>query len=564
MAPGVKSLSEQGMLRLCEIVPNSFTPDYTQRFEEQAKYIPGISGFLASFLRNATRKRNEPDLALTGMSLAIAGEVVAADSSAPLLDKDLWMAVASGVHNNELARRLRPLWSSKADVNPHKALDDRDPVRRGVAYVGADLLPEIADLDLHKESGTGTIEEDDLFVFAAAYAPQAGAYEHTERTEQTNTFGDAEIHSEILSDLPDADATSRQILSNKDEFSRDHNHSVVIDVQNRSRMRSASHTSDVSMLTAQGEPIKEDAVIDQSRVTGSIRWLTQDLIRVHPLRKHEKEIYLVNRSDLQASGQDVSGRDDSSWFPENLLDESLSQPVVHGLQHTDVGRDTTCFSSSQGNRHFLTDSPDTQYSFSEHREHQSLYILLPAEQDKSSSNTSITDVLEDEHFLWHMETRPCKVESEGAKDDHEMKPHEVDHDMKLFASAWDMDPVDASPVGDDHHIIRETPDYPLPREKTTFPSTSKSGKRLYFSLGRSSSSSSSIGQSVSDPRLQRRPSLLKRFSWGGRGHAGEVGEFDMTTTLDGRTIEVKKRKTLDDYEMAETDVRDDESSDMLF
>ncbi|KAJ4573606.1 hypothetical protein HRR80_001504 [Exophiala dermatitidis] len=543
MAPGVKSLSEQDMLRLCEIVPNSFAPDYIHRFEEQAKYIPGISGFLASFLRNATSKGEEPPLGVKGTSLANALEVEAADNSASVIDRDLWMTVAGGVHNYEHSRRLRPLWSSKPAADSHKVLDDRDPVRRSAASVGGDLLPEIADLDLHKDSGTGTIEEDDLFGFAAAYASQAEPYEHA---EQTTGFGNAESHSEILSDFPDAGATSRQMLSNTHEFSRDLKHSVAIDVQNRSRMRSASHTSDVSMLTTHGEPIKEAAVIDQSPVIGSLSWLTQDLIRVHPLRKHEEEKYLADRSDLQASGQHVSGRDEPCWFSENLLDESIFQPDELGLQHTAVRRDAAFSSSSEGDRHLLTDSPDTPYS-----------------SDNSSSNTSIIDLPEDEHLLLHMETRPCKVEPGGAKDSHELKPYEVDHDMKFLASAWGMDPIDSSPVSDDHQILQEMPDDPLPREQTMSPPMSKSGKRLNFSLGRSSSSSSSIGRSVSDARIQRRPSLLKRFSWGGRGHAGEGGDFDMTT-LDGRTMEVKRRKTLDDYEMTETDVRDDESSDMLF
>jgi len=41
---------------------------------------------------------------------------------------------------------------------------------------------------------------------------------------------------------------------------------------------------------------------------------------------------------------------------------------------------------------------------------------------------------------------------------------------------------------------------------------------------------------------------MKKFSWRGRYHAAETTGLDMTK-MDGRTKEVKRRKTMDDYEM---------------
>lgn len=56
---------------------------------------------------------------------------------------------------------------------------------------------------------------------------------------------------------------------------------------------------------------------------------------------------------------------------------------------------------------------------------------------------------------------------------------------------------------------------------------------------------------------------MKRFSWGGRHHTSDMGELDMTN-LNGRPMEVKRRKTLNDYEMRDREALEDDSNEMLF
>jgi hypothetical protein len=156
----------------------------------------------------------------------------------------------------------------------------------------------------------------------------------------------------------------------------------------------------------------------------------------------------------------------------------------------------------------------------------------------------------------------ASVAPRGEEDITDMKTlFATDPDMKLFSSRWDLDPSDISSSSNEDPMLQETTYNQSPRDKANSPMTPNSERRSYFGPARSSSASGYVGRSNADPK--RRSSLIKRFTWGGRQNTPQAPGLD-GSKLDQRTVEVKRRKTMDDYEIMDREATNDDSSDMLF
>jgi len=188
-----------------------------------------------------------------------------------------------------------------------------------------------------------------------------------------------------------------------------------------------------------------------------------------------------------------------------------------------------------------------------------------------NDRSSLTEVLGNDYLLWHMWKRRASVTPRGEEDIVEMRTmYETDPDMKLFdGRSWDLDPSDMNTASNADHTLEASlgqgSDRPitLSRERDPVPqhtSDSSDKRPSYLPLSHTTSSSSISSSSSSSlwsseppsptAKLHRPESRPKRFSWGGRQHADLGSNFDLNNP-GSRRVEVKKRKTLDDYEMRE-------------
>ena len=341
----------------------------------------------------------------------------------------------------------------------------------------------------------------------------------------------------------------------------------------RSRSHSLSQMSDVSMLMAPEEPMKRKPIIALPNIIGGSKWLTQNVIRMHPLRQQGQEASLVDQSDYCGNVHGLYQRHDLGRAVQET--DRLSGVVLDTDQlwdpYTSPQITDTCpslFNLSE--HHSDPDLLNAPYESLEDSDIKDTQLQMSRLQHDNSSNTSLTEILGNDHLLWRMWQRRGSVAPRGEEDVTEMKAmFETDPDMKFsFGPGWDLDLSDISSGSNDDPMLQDTMDNrPPPQRKESRPITPISERRSYFSSSRtpsSSSSASASGRQTSDPKFQRRGSIMKRFTWGGRHNTVDNTGLDAARP-DGRTMEVKKRRTLDDYEMLDREAsNDDKSNEMLF
>ncbi|KAK4945612.1 hypothetical protein LTR10_015231 [Elasticomyces elasticus] len=537
VAAGVKCLNDTTVTRLSNICPSSFTQRYTQRFREQSSLLPTISKWLGTFSARSApispdRERNH----VQGRSLAF--------------ENDLWMTVVNGVRDPEGARRLHPLWSSK-----------KSNISRRVPETVKTTLVE--DILMKEGCFTDKAPDADLFGLALDVNTQAdycARHMPTVTSQCINDFGSARLSKD--SDVDNNGQRSVDITA----LSQEPDNSAGSPPQLPGCAGRLSQTSDVSMIMAMDEPIEGGCSIEPADIIGGRTWLTQNVIRMHPLRQHEPEPNLGDQVDDRRKKHDFPLDLEAGWsggaLNGLLLEEesdnagfctngspSRSDTSLLDLREPHLLQTSRGIAQNPGREDFLEDWP----------------AFMSSNLHESPSNTSLADVLGTDHLLWHMWKRRASVAPRGEEDMLEMKiMYERDPDMKLFGSGWELDPSDISSSSNEDPMLQPLADNrSLPRERLTTPTSPTSDRRSYVIPTRSSSSSSYVGQSDSSPKPQRRGSIMKRFSWGGRQHSSDIAKLDVTN-LGGRTMEVKKRKTLDDYEMMDRETLNDDSNDMLF
>ncbi|KAI1611989.1 hypothetical protein EDD36DRAFT_465837 [Exophiala viscosa] len=537
VAAGLKCLEEANVTRLSDISPSTFTSRYTQRFREQSSLIPSVFKWLGTF-----SARSPP----TG------DDNTGNDVYRRTLDihRGLFMTVANGVRDLEGARKLRPLWSSKQLGNTRRVLETATTT----------LLEGTSE---REDFFTNKAPSNDLFDLALDVNTQANycvGYMPTVTSQRINDFGSAtELRASgvYYNGQDPVDVTG--IFHETDKLAES---PPLLP----SYAGSPSQRSDVSMIMALDEPMEEGCTIQRENIIGGRGWLTQNVIRMHPLRQHEQAPVLGDQVDHCRKRHDFLLDLEAGWSRDaliGLLLEEESDSAGLGTNGSPARSTTSLLDLGQPN---VLQPSQSIFCNSDREDFPDDWpAFMSSNLQESPSNTSLADVLGTDHLLWHMWKRRASVVPRGEEDMLEMKiMYERDPDMKLFGDGWDLDPSDISSSSNEDPIIQQTAgNHSLPRERLPTPILPTSDRRSYCPPTRSSSSSSHVGRSDASPKPQRRGSIMKRFSWGGRQHSSDTAKLDMTS-LGARAMEVKKRKTLDDYEMMDRESLNDDSNDMLF
>ncbi|KIW38358.1 uncharacterized protein PV06_09330 [Exophiala oligosperma] len=535
---GFRRVTELESTPLAAIFPSCFAQQYAQRFDEQCRFIPAITRWLAPF--------------------SVQTKVPVDGAVSAQVHKSLWLTLAHGLRDRNGERILRSLCSSRAYED--FMLDSGNQNARDYGLMLQDDASCNNNLEDFPETELGY--EDDtsgnLFDIEATVNQPANYYanynpgvtsrgvndqERATTSESFETWGYRYMPFNVHKPVSQAD------------------HPGDLPCPRRHSADNTSQMSDASMLTASHEPMANKLEPQESDFIGRSDWLTQNIIRMHPLMQHEQDPDLFEVVDCHGRRHGINEPDHHGW-PEGesraltVGKKEECVPQYTCCQHTYLNAQTTPPRGHCDSRHSSNENIATQEST----------VSMSGDLKQSSSNTSLADALGDDHLLWHMWKRRASVVPRGEEDVLEMKMmFQTDPDMKLFGHEWSLDP-DPSPADKNngftsHEGAKGLRQSQGQRNKTTTP---MSDKRSYSSASDSSSSSLSyVGRSSSEPKPQRRGSLIKRFSWGGRHHTPDMSRLDVTK-LNDRTMEVKRRKTLDDYEVMNNESLDDDSNDMLF
>jgi hypothetical protein len=170
MARGIGERNTSIDTRLADLVPSTFIPGYAEAITGRAALIPIAARFLTSFVHRSRR----PSISalkeglfgrFDGLSLAHSVEQGSIDDEDGKLKEvvkaDLWMTMAIGLRNSELARRLKPLHvPSKTTVHLPEETPSKtavDEYRESHSSFAGDFLSE----ELAGWSGMTLYEADD-------------------------------------------------------------------------------------------------------------------------------------------------------------------------------------------------------------------------------------------------------------------------------------------------------------------------------------------------------------------------------------------------------------------
>ncbi|EXJ66201.1 uncharacterized protein A1O5_10817 [Cladophialophora psammophila CBS 110553] len=555
---GVKCLTDQNALRLCDLAPATFTPNYIQRFEEQAKFIPTVSRFLETLL--GVSESSAPPQQLQGSVNSGSGSRDRERETAEDLQKDLCFTIMNGVRCHESARSLRPLRRPN-DKSPDSILDLlHHPNIPGLSETEA---RDGFELGSKPDFDDEAMNQDDGCNFCLKFDGQtntSGCYVYTVTAEDTD--GDRGGATKELHDV-ELEGGGYRLDKTYDCPIEPNRPARLPPNENRKYSDSMSGISDVSMLLACEGPMNEGRIIRRSSAIGSPAWLTQNVIRMHPLRQQRHENHRVDQENSPWKTDSLYERPDLGWWSDT--NDASEVPLEDCRDHytktqlADFSSSPPSFSDEGWVRDYL----DLQCNSGEQGLVGGRTTPMSTSQSEEQSNSSLAEVLGNDHLLWHMWKRRASVAPRGEEDITDMKTlYATDPDMKLFSSRWDLDPSDISSGSNDDPMLQDLRDSrSSPRDKAHSPMTPNSERRSYFTPTRSSSSSTYVGRSSADPK--RRSSLIKRFTWGGRHNGSEAPALDVSK-LEQRTMEVKRRKTMDDYEMMDREASNDDSSDMLF
>jgi len=565
LSTGIGALQESQELPLCKFAPNIFNRGYSRRFEEQAVFITGMANIFAPFwsvsrpnLAKATSLINNDSRYEDTYDCRVRAQ----DS----LLKNIWTALAKGIQNDKSERRLSPLWFARS-------LPGGGPLGE---QQSVDSFMEIQTIDT--PYNWESFARDQQMMFDGEIPPtdeNSSLSEHQGTCEHFNQSPISGVTSLWNYEVEDATASCYHQAScwseEPGELVIDKFDEVGISIgrteEKRHQQHSSASGSDVSMLTAavrEAPRISQGALAMESPgVIGNKSLLTQNVIRMHPLRKQERGEYITHSDFCEERGAGVYDSTVLQWVdkisgeqlfaPNEPFDCSSSPDTSSELNSSKAITDDALISIFQ----------DAIYDCTEEDNILDLEFPMPLSMTESENlnNSSLSDVLGNDHLLWHMWKRRGSVAPRGGQDVEDMRTlYESDPDMKLFGRGWGLDTSDLSSSSNQDPMLQERPSR---SRKTSSPASPMSERRSYFGPTRSSSSSSSAGQAIPDPKLQRRGSIMKRFSWGGRQHATELTGLEMSN-LSGRDFEVKRRRTMDDYATMEKESNGDDSNEMLF
>lgn len=564
MSPSLSTsiVRECRKLSLCEFAPNIFSRAYSQNFEEQAIFIRGLADILASFEATYSRSATQPD----ALSANGADDVKNNGHRATreLFRKNLWMTLARGLRNGKSARRLSPLYPIRSVLSGKYSGQQKS--------IGASMVIQNSESgDIWKSSAKTQDEESNGEIpLAIQYSLHA---ERSSRLDSSNESPIPAVTSMWNDDLEDAMMSGYHDVGSVDEGQPRRNTCDLLHEaeslsgqldERRSRTCSFSPESDVSMLTALSRKVthvvEQAHAVKASGVIGSSSSLTQNVIRMHPPWTNAKvraNVHSPNYDKRGASSQESAA---SQWVG-NIFDKVPSATPDPSSCCSDrcTVLDINC-KTAITDHELISVFQDAIYDSAE-EENIFDFPMTTSSESERLTDSSLSDVLGNDHLLWHMWKRRASVAPRGEADIEDMKTlYESDPDMKLFSKDWSMGNSDMESSSNGDPMLQELPSQ---LRKSSTSASPMSDRRSYFAPSRSSSSSSSPVQTPSEPKLQRRGSIMKRFSWGGRSQPMESAGLNMTS-LNGRDFEVKRRRTMEDYAAMEKETNSDASNEMLF
>jgi hypothetical protein len=551
LAPGIRVLHGIDDNRLCNRLPAVFVPQFAQQIQDRAGLISGIATLLTKFVDSHCPTSQE--------SSSIDGTGTPSELShrSRWLEQRLFSTTTEELKFGDAARRLPPLRTCPTTGRPYLMLNMPRSVDGSVSKDGkGEEAPGAASMSSHADMIELSIDDVchrcDLEIDGGVHHPNliGPSSPPSSVWEELQTYGDVTA----ICNLHQA-FDGRELLDDN---------KITPHTESRKHSLSLSRTSDVSMLCAREGPINREQRVDCAPSIGGSDSLTQNVIRMHPLRQQshsngeqlypkrswqETNVYQIDPEHCWWSDTDFAKEtplQDLHALPIdlNLIDNDLSI-VLHSDEDSDH-EDAALEQKSSSFDDLFCNSTDT----------------TPMNQGDASTNASLSDVIGNDHLLWHMWKRRQSVAPRGQEDVIDMnKLFANDPDMKLFSSRWDLDPEDTSPGSSED----TTPQEDMTSPSDLSPKTPGSERRRsYFGPARTTSSSSSSYVGRPAPDSKRKSSLVKRFTWGGRQSCTHEATMDMPKRSPPRHVEIKKRRTLADYDTMEREARDDESGDMLF
>ena len=553
LAAGVKCLNDQDAWKLCDLAPATFRPNYDQRLKDQIGFIPGVSRVLEKYLdpRRMSFSQSSSDMLVElGQGSNGIGEGA--------IQRQLWFTVTNGLCNQGSARKLQPLRRSEAPRVPDPILDLSNVLALPWHIEADPEASKVLGFNPDQSSDDKALQDEDLFDFCHRFVEQAEIFRVKFPTVTTQGVDDGHNPSGVglhdvevksgghgLDDMCDCPFAATGVLGPPED-------------EKRRRSNSLSHMSDVSMLLAFEGPIVDGVKIKDPEVIGGSCWLTQNVIRMQPLRQQQAEKDRGHQENHAGERNSLYERPDLGWWSDTN-DES-EVPLEDLRDRYTKSRQTNSSLSllSFNEEDWVGYCVDAQHEYIEN----DAFFGGSETPMSTNQNSSFAEVIGKDHLLWHMWQRRASVAPRGEEDVIDLNNmFATDPDMKLFSSKWDLDLSDVSSSSNEDPMLQETMHNLSPRAKATSPMSPNSERRSYFSPTRPSSSSGYVGRSNVDSK--RKSSAVKRFTWGGRQGVSAQSAPDVSK-LNRRTMEVKRRKTLEDYDMMDRDANNDDSGDMLF
>lgn len=528
--------------RLSDVAPLLFAPMYARQLASRQPLLPTITKFLTSFsckstcfemgrLRQRILKSENEDNAAVG--------TVGWTKMNDVLKANLWMTLANGLRDKEAARRLRPLEPRATDTSVGLGKHD-------------------IDCTFSESSTFADGNQDNLISFILDLAPQ----DH-EVVEEDSDFDFKMNEENFLLDLYDSclnksfceyplkpqSATQNSESSEKSRLSDVEipqsgsvPESLTCVLSNRWVLNEefTPTTCPVSSL----EALTNDEGHEIESCIGEI--LPNETPRSRPLshiwqEELLTEPYIRALPDHTAIGHLTCDRSNSpSLIFEDFEDGTRIETPLGGLSAIDPEAIETATASESV---WVADKQPQRVSKDS---------IMPT--DEKGNRSSLSDVLGGDHLLWHMWKRRSSV---APREEDPLEMHSLfasDPDMKLLGTTK----FDEDNLREDEEMLDEE----VSTGGSNSPTTSPIAQQTFFmnpfiqysdKVAPRPAASPSAGLTSSPRRtLSRGASFMKRLSLSRpSSSAGSTTEMQIEDLIrsPGREMEVKRRKTLDDYEM---------------
>ncbi|OQV09696.1 hypothetical protein CLAIMM_13789 [Cladophialophora immunda] len=467
LSAGVKCLTAQNAFWLCDLAPAIFIPNYLQKVEEQARFIPTISKCLETLLGSS--ESGAPQQHFEGSAELGSGSCDRGRNAVGSLQKDLWFTIVNGLRSHESARRLRPMRFANNKQPP--SIPDLFHHLNSPWHSEVKAREE-CELGSEPDSDDQAVDQNGDLDFCLKFDGQAnicGSY-----VDPVTAKGVNGGHSGATKELHDVELTGGGHrlgetydcpIDPKTTASRPPN-------ENRKYSKGCSGLSDASMLLACEEPMKEGRIIRPASAIGGPSWLTQNVIRMHPLRQQRHGNHQVDHENSPCQGDSLYERPGLGWWSDTSI-ASEEVPLEDRRDHYTKPQSADFCSSplSLSEESWVRDYLDLQYNSSQEVLVGGRTTPMSTSQTEEQSNGSLAEVLGNDHLLWHMWKRRASVAPRGEEDITDMKTlYATDPDMKLFSSRWDLDPSDISSGSNEDPMLQDAMERrPSPRDKATHP-----------------------------------------------------------------------------------------------